>query len=91
MPAFVVRFGGAPYAYVNRCNHVQVELDGAPGEFFDIWGAHLICATHGALYDPVTGACRGGPCRGGGLEPLTVYEHDGGVWLKENGEVLYGG
>jgi nitrite reductase/ring-hydroxylating ferredoxin subunit len=78
-PAFAVRFGGRVYAYRNRCAHVGVELDWQPGRFFDADGIVLICSTHGALYDPRTGECRGGPCRGGRLEPVAVEERDGSV------------
>jgi nitrite reductase/ring-hydroxylating ferredoxin subunit len=81
-PAFVVRFAGRVHAYRNRCAHVGVELDWQPGRFFDADGMVLICSTHGALYDPATGECRGGPCRGAGLEPVTVEEIDGRVVLN---------
>lgn len=81
-PAFVVRFEGRVHAYVNRCAHVPSQLDWLPGRFFDDDGRLLICATHGAVYDPASGACRGGPCRGG-LERLGVLEVDGAVWLVD--------
>ena len=81
-PAFAIRFDGRVHAYRNRCAHVAVELDWQPGRFFDADGIVLICSTHGALYDPATGACRGGPCRGAGLEPVPVEEIDGQVVLK---------
>jgi nitrite reductase/ring-hydroxylating ferredoxin subunit len=81
-PAFAIRFGGMVYAYLNRCAHVGVELDWQPGRFFDADGMVLICSTHGALYDPATGDCRGGPCRGAGLEPVAVEEIDGQVVLE---------
>jgi nitrite reductase/ring-hydroxylating ferredoxin subunit len=80
-PAFAIRFDGRVHAYRNRCAHVAVELDWQPGRFFDADGIVLICSTHGALYDPTTGACRGGPCRGAGLEPVPVEEIDGQVVL----------
>ena len=32
---FVVRFQGAPRAYLNRCAHVGIELDWQHGKFFD--------------------------------------------------------
>jgi nitrite reductase/ring-hydroxylating ferredoxin subunit len=83
VPAFAIRYGGRVYAYVNRCAHVGVELDWQPGRFFDADGMVLLCSTHGALYDPATGACRGGPCRGGGLIPIAIEEIDGAVMLKE--------
>jgi len=81
-PAFAIRFDGRVHAYRNRCAHVAVELDWQPGRFFDADGIVLICSTHGALYDPATGACRGGPCRGAGLEPVPVEEIDGLVVLR---------
>lgn len=82
-PAFAVRYGGEVRAYVNRCSHVSLELDFMPGRFFDLSGEYLICATHGALYDPSSGACAGGPCNGVGLEPLAVRERDGRVELVD--------
>lgn len=82
--AFAVRFRGKVYAYINRCAHVAVELDWQPGRFFDSDGLYLICATHGALYRPESGACVEGPCRGGRLEMLPVVERDGGVFLARS-------
>ena len=74
--AFVVRFAQQPRAYLNRCAHVPMELDWNEGEFFESSGEYLMCATYGALYEPATGRCAGGPCRGCKLHPLTVTEHD---------------
>jgi len=83
VPAFVIRHRGRVHAYLNRCGHVPVELDWKPGEFFDSARVYLICAVHGALYDPVHGACIGGRCQGRGLTPLAVEERDGQVFLKD--------
>ena len=82
--AFVVRFDGAPRAYLNQCAHVPVELDWQPGQFFDADGLYLVCATHGAMYDAGTGACAGGPCSGRGLTPIAVIERDGNIFIKEH-------
>ena len=84
-PAFAIRFEGRVHAYRNRCAHVAVELDWQPGRFFDADGMVLLCSTHGALYDPASGGCLGGPCRGGGLIPVAVEEIDGAVVLTEQG------
>jgi nitrite reductase/ring-hydroxylating ferredoxin subunit len=81
-PAFVVRWRGAPRAYVNRCAHVPMELDWMPGKFFDFTETLLVCSTHGATYDPATGHCVGGPCRGARLRALAVEERDGAVLLR---------
>lgn len=83
-PAFVIRYAGKPRAYLNRCGHLPVELDYQPGDFFDVSRLYLICATHGALYDPATGACRGGRCNGRGLTPLHVVEEDDAIYLLED-------
>ena len=74
--AFAIRFEGQVHAYLNRCAHVPMEMDFVPNRFFDSSGQYLICATHGAMYQPQTGACRGGPCRGG-LVKIEVSEREG--------------
>jgi nitrite reductase/ring-hydroxylating ferredoxin subunit len=79
---FVVRYDGKPFAYLNRCAHVPIELDWSQGDFFESSGLYLMCATHGAVYQPDTGKCAGGPCRGGRLRPITVLERDGGIWWQ---------
>lgn len=80
-PAFAIRHARMAHAYLNRCAHKLVELDWDPGQFFDAERRYLICATHGALYEPASGACVAGPCRGAALVPLPVEERDGAVWL----------
>jgi nitrite reductase/ring-hydroxylating ferredoxin subunit len=79
---FVVRYGGSVYGYLNRCAHVPIELDWAEGEFFESSGLYLMCSTHGAIYDPETGRCAGGPCRGGRLRPLALIERDGKLYWQ---------
>ena len=76
LTAFVVRYGLEPRAYLNRCAHLPMELDWTEGEFFESSGLYLMCATHGALYEPYTGHCAGGPCRGGRLHAINVIERD---------------
>lgn len=90
-PAFAVRHAGRTFAYLNRCAHKLVELDWQEGEIFDAEHRYpgaaigamdfLVCATHGALYDPASGVCVGGPCRGAALTAIPVREADGAVWL----------
>ena len=81
VPAFIVRYDGQVHAYLNRCTHMTMELDWKPGRFFDAEGLHLVCSTHGAVYAPDTGECRGGPCAGT-LAQIEVEESDGCVYLK---------
>ena len=87
--AFVIRYDGTVHAYLNSCAHIPVELDWMEGEFFDRSGLYLICATHGATYDPATGQCIMGPCKGQRLTPVTVEEHGGNVYIVES-ENKYG-
>lgn len=88
MPAFAVRFGGRVRGYLNRCGHIPVELDYQPGEFFEPGRLYLICSTHGALYDPASGACVSGRCSGRGLTPVKLEEREDGVYLMEMGITL---
>ncbi|HSW15998.1 MAG TPA: Rieske 2Fe-2S domain-containing protein [Ramlibacter sp.] len=76
--AFAVRWQGGAHAYLNRCAHVAMEMDWQPDRFFDDSGRWLMCGTHGATYQPDTGACAGGPCRGG-LVKITLTEQAGVV------------
>ncbi len=76
--AFAIRYRGQVHAYLNRCRHVAMEMDYQPNRFFDDTGQWLLCATHGAAYRPDTGACAGGPCRGG-LIAIALSEQDGMV------------
>ena len=69
---FAISYGGAVYAYVNSCPHRGTELDWQPGEVFDDTGLYLVCATHGALFEPDSGLCVGGPCQGAHLRALPI-------------------
>ena len=76
--AFAIRYEGVCQAYLNRCAHIAMEMDYQPNRFFDSSGQWLMCATHGAMYQPQTGICIGGPCRGG-LIKISMTERDGVV------------
>jgi nitrite reductase/ring-hydroxylating ferredoxin subunit len=81
--AFAVRYRGQAVGFLNRCSHVAMELDWVAGQFFDAAGESLLCATHGAAYDPADGRCIGGPCAGrGGLRRLQVVEVGGIVYWR---------
>ena len=73
---FVVPYQGKLYAYVNQCAHVPVELDWNEGDFFTAQKDYLICATHGAHYQPDTGYCVMGPCKGKQLKAIPVTEQN---------------
>jgi nitrite reductase/ring-hydroxylating ferredoxin subunit len=70
--AFLINYDGRFHAYVNRCRHMTTPLDFVRYQFFTDDGRHLICMTHGALYDPQNGLCVDGPCKGQSLYSLPV-------------------
>ena len=77
--AFALRFEGRVVAYMNRCAHVPTEMDWRPGEFLDDQRHFIVCAMHGAVYEPTTGQCIAGPCAGQRLMAVQVAERDGQV------------
>jgi len=79
-PAFVVRYAGQVHGYLNRCAHVAMELDWQEGVFFDSGRSHLLCSTHGAMYDAASGRCLGGPCNRSPLVKLRIEERDGRIY-----------
>lgn len=79
--AFAVRFNGTAHAYLNRCTHVAMELDWQPNRVFDASGQWLLCASHGAAYQPETGHCAGGPCHGG-LVKISLADNDGVIYWQ---------
>ena len=78
--AFVLRFDGQVVGYLNRCLHVPTEMDWQPGVFLDSSKEYILCATHGAAYEPQSGRCAGGPCGRGKLTAIDVFERDGEVY-----------
>jgi nitrite reductase/ring-hydroxylating ferredoxin subunit len=78
--AFALRFEGQVVAYLNRCVHVPTEMDWQDGEFLDMDRQFIMCSIHGAVYEPDTGRCAGGPCGRGTLTSLRVQERDGQVY-----------
>ena len=78
--AFAMRYDGQVVAYLNRCLHVPTEMDWQPGEFLDSSKEFIICSIHGAVYEPQSGRCAGGPCGRGKLTSLQVMERDGQVY-----------
>jgi nitrite reductase/ring-hydroxylating ferredoxin subunit len=70
--ALLVNYEGHFYAYLNRCPHIGISLDWVDNQFFTVDHRYLICANHGAVFEPPTGECIWGPCVGAALEHLTL-------------------
>ena len=69
---FVVRRGRQIFGYLNACPHVGTTLDWRPDEFLTFDKRHLLCGTHGAVFDIASGACLKGPCVGKSLARVAV-------------------
>ena len=81
---FVVREGARVFGYVNSCPHLGTPLDWQVNRFISLDSGHIMCATHGALFEVESGSCVDGPCVGQNLEPLpVVVDGDGRVRLVE--------
>jgi nitrite reductase/ring-hydroxylating ferredoxin subunit len=57
-------------------------LDFVRYQFFTEDGRHLICLTHGAVYEPDSGLCVDGPCKGSSLYRLPVLVDQGEVVVR---------
>lgn len=84
LPAFAIAHAGQAHAYVNICPHRGTPLDWQPGEVFDETRLYLICATHGALFEPQSGQCIAGPCQGAYLQKIPVREDGDHVVLEHD-------
>lgn len=86
--AFAVRVDGKVRAFLNVCTHRELELDLGDGTFFTPDGSLLRCRAHGALFEPLTGACAGGSCpKRSALTELPATE-EGGMIRVEEGDPL---
>jgi nitrite reductase/ring-hydroxylating ferredoxin subunit len=74
-----VRRGEGVFVYENACPHIGTPLDWTPDRFLSRDGQHLICATHGALFEIGTGVCIAGPCLGDRLTPVDFHIRDGAI------------
>jgi nitrite reductase/ring-hydroxylating ferredoxin subunit len=73
---FVVRRNGVVSGYVDRCPHqgfpLAIELD----RYLIPDGSLILCGWHGAVFEPGSGLCVGGPCAGARLTVWPVQSVD---------------
>ncbi len=75
-------------AYVNRCPHAGHPLNARPDEFLTNDHSLIMCRSHGALFETMTGTCVAGPCVGRDLLKIEVNVVDGYVLLTDDPGVL---
>ncbi len=68
----VLRRGSALRAYVDACPHHGTPMAWRKNAYLNAAGDRIVCAAHGALFDPDTGVCTLGPCLGQALTPLAL-------------------
>jgi nitrite reductase/ring-hydroxylating ferredoxin subunit len=81
---FVVRSNDQVRGYVNSCPHARHPLNFQPNQFLTMDGALILCASHGALFEKLTGYCVVGPCAGQSLQTLPLEVSDGYVMLAQS-------
>ena len=79
---FVVCFEDNYYGYENKCRHIPISLDYGDEQFFDEERRFLVCQTHGAVYEPKTGLCTDGPCRGASLYEIPLTVEKGAIFAE---------
>jgi len=84
--ALLVNYQGDLFAYLNRCPHIGISLDWVDNQFFTVDGRYLMCANHGAVFEPPTGVCVWGPCVGAGLQKLEVEIEGEKIFARFAGE-----
>lgn len=72
----MTRHQGTPRAWLNVCPHAGRALNWAPDRFLTDERGRLVCAAHGAVFEPDDGRCTGGPCIGASLTGVDVVEDD---------------
>ena len=75
---FVICFQGELRAWRNHCPHAGSPLDWIPGQFFSEDGKTVVCHTHHAVFEPLSGDCIAGPCPRG-LYDLPIRVLDDGI------------
>jgi nitrite reductase/ring-hydroxylating ferredoxin subunit len=82
LEALLVNFEGQHFAYINRCPHTGITLDWVNNQFFSSDNRYIMCATHGAVFEPPTGECVWGPCFGLSLQSVPVEIRKGRIYAR---------
>jgi nitrite reductase/ring-hydroxylating ferredoxin subunit len=82
LEALLVNYDGSHFAYMNRCPHTGITLDWVNNQFFSSDGRYLMCATHGAVFEPPSGECIWGPCFGLSLQNVPLEFEDEAIYAR---------
>jgi nitrite reductase/ring-hydroxylating ferredoxin subunit len=84
--ALLINYQGNFFAYLNRCPHVGISMDWVDNQFFTVDRRYLMCANHGAVFEPPTGECVWGPCVGAALQKLALEIEGEKIFARFSGE-----
>jgi len=79
----LVRQGAQIFAYENACPHQGTPLDFLPDQLLTHDRKHLLCSTHGAIFEIATGYCVRGPCKGKSLRAIPCHVENGFVVIGD--------
>ena len=72
---FALRTADGPRVWADRCPHLGTPLPWRKDAYLNAAGSRVVCAAHGALFEPDSGLCVQGPCAGQHLLPV-AFEVD---------------
>ena len=81
---FVVRSNNAVRGYINSCPHARHPLNFRPHGFLTPDSTLILCSSHGALFEKLTGYCVAGPCAGQSLRAVPLKVEAGFVMLADD-------
>ena len=67
---FALRRDGMLRVWLDRCPHAGTPMAWRKHAYLNAAGDRIVCAAHGALFEPDTGLCVQGPCLGDKLKPV---------------------
>ena len=76
----VTRQSGIVRSWFNVCPHQGRSLNYAPDQFLTDPNGQLVCAAHGAVFEPEQGLCTNGPCQGASLKVIKTAEENGQIF-----------
>jgi nitrite reductase/ring-hydroxylating ferredoxin subunit len=85
---FVVRARDEVRGYINSCPHAGHPLNLRPHRFLTPDATLIVCSSHGALFEKLTGYCVVGPCAGQSLRTVALQVAEGFVLLDDDVDPL---